>query len=260
MCLPPLLCHNAGQTNNNTIMKTRYPVFLTIMLTLASAPLLTAGPEPVVAPPPAPEIYGLGWYGAIQLGANLHQDRGGDRTFENDFGDTLTISPNDDVGFFGGVKLGYVFGTGSIRPAVEADFFYNGFEGGADTTLRVDGVVTRGSSGSTFINTGAFMSNFLVRFGTGRFQPYIGGGIGIYYAESAGVDVTTPRGTFSTSGGASHADFAWQIIAGADYYFNPTFSTFLEYKYLDYTSTQLETNEDRDLGQHLLGVGARFHF
>src|SRR5216117_4282349 len=30
-----------------------------------------------------------------------------------------------DVGFFGGIKLGYVFGTGVFRPTVEGDFFYN---------------------------------------------------------------------------------------------------------------------------------------
>src|SRR6266567_1561257 len=82
---------------------------------------LQAG-EPVaykqVAPPP-PELYGLGFYGAIDMGANLYQNRGGERTFTDDFGDTLTIDPKNDVGFFGGMKLGYVFGTGVFRPTVE---------------------------------------------------------------------------------------------------------------------------------------------
>src|SRR6266536_4624010 len=77
-----------------------------------------------VAPPP-PELYGLVFYGAIDMGANLYQNRGGDRTFSDngirdrfdpDFDDTLTISPKNDVGFFGGIKLGYVFGTGVFRP------------------------------------------------------------------------------------------------------------------------------------------------
>ena len=40
--------------------------------------------EPVtykqVAEPP-PELYGTGFYGAIDMGANVHQNRGGDRTF-----------------------------------------------------------------------------------------------------------------------------------------------------------------------------------
>ncbi len=104
------------------------------------------------------------------------------------------------------------------------------------------------------------MGNFISRFAFGRFQPYVGAGVGIYYAESAGVDISGPRGTFSGGGGQSHADLAWQIIAGADYYWTPKFSTFIEYKFLDYTSTQINTNETRNLGQQLVGAGVRVHF
>jgi len=213
-----------------------------------------------VAPPP-PELYGLGFYGAIDMGANIYQDRGGDRTFTDDFGDTLTISPKNDVGFFGGIKLGYVFGTGVFRPTIEGDFFYNGFTGGADFTLRDSfGDVLRQSHLTTWINTGAFMGNFIARFAFGRFQPYVGAGVGIYYAESAGAQFQGPHGTFNSGGGQSHADLAWQIIAGTDYYWTPKFSTFIEYKFLEYTSTQINTNQNRVLGQQLLGAGVRLHF
>jgi opacity protein-like surface antigen len=104
------------------------------------------------------------------------------------------------------------------------------------------------------------MGNFIGRFAFGRFQPYVGAGVGIYYAESAGAEFQGPHGTFNSGGGKSHADLAWQIIAGADYYWNPKFSTFIEYKFLNYTSTQINTNESRDLGQQLVGAGLRFHF
>src|SRR5438067_5254769 len=223
-----------------------------------------------VAPAPPPELYGLGFYGAIDMGANVYQNRGGDRTFSDDnldspfFGDTLTVSPKNDVGFFGGIKLGYVFGTGVFRPTIEGDFFYNGFRGGADFTLRDRfGDVLAERDATTWINTGAFMGNFIGRFAFGRFQPYAGAGVGIYYAESAGVEVRDPvtgRVPVNTGGGRSHADLAWQIIAGTDYYWTPKFSTFIEYKFLDYTSTQINTNETRDLGQQLVGAGLRFHF
>ncbi len=213
-----------------------------------------------VTPPPPPELFGLGFYGAIDMGANVYQDRGGTKVFSNEFGDTLEVDPKNDVGFFGGVKLGYVFLTGVFRPTIEGDFFYNGFRGGANTTLTIDDVVVRQASATTFINTGAFMGNFISRFAFGRFQPYVGAGVGIYYAESAGVDISGPRGTFSGGGGQSHADLAWQIIAGADYYWTPKFSTFIEYKFLDYTSTQINTNETRNLGQQLVGAGVRVHF
>jgi opacity protein-like surface antigen len=224
-----------------------------------------------VAPPPPP-MYGLGFYGAIDAGANVYQNRGDDRTFTDNnpnspfFGDSLEVNPKNDVGFFGGVKLGYVFGTGVVRPTVEGDFFYNGFRGGANFTLRdsFDNVVAQRNV-TTWINTGAFMANFILRFAPGnqRFQPYVGAGVGIYYAESAGTEVVDPvtgRVPFNTGGGQSHADLAWQIVAGSDYYWTPKFSTFIEYKFLQYTSTQIDTNQDRELNQQLLGAGVRLHF
>src|SRR5437764_11104582 len=90
-----------------------------VLIGFPAAPL-HAGTEVYkqVAPPPPPELYGLGFYGAIDMGANVYQNRGGDRTFTDDdlnstfFGDSLTVSPKNDVGFFGGVYMGYVFGTG----------------------------------------------------------------------------------------------------------------------------------------------------
>ena len=232
-----------------------------------------------VAPPPPP-LYGLGFYGAIDMGANVYQNRGGDRTFTDDnpnsefFGSTLTVSPKNDVGFFGGVKLGYVFGSGWIRPTVEGDFFYNGFQGGADFTLHeaftpcdicATELSTHQRNVSTWINTGAFLANFILRFapGDGRFQPYLGAGVGGYIAESAGVEVVDPvtgRVPINTGGGASHADLAFDALAGADYFFTPNLSAFVEYKYLNYQSTQIDTRENRALGQQLVGAGVRFFF
>jgi opacity protein-like surface antigen len=224
-----------------------------------------------VAPPPPP-MYGLGFYGAIDMGANIYQNRGGDRTFTDDnpnspfFGDSLNVNPKNDVGFFGGAKLGYVFGTGVFRPTVEGDFFYNGFRGGANFTLRDSfGDVLAQRNVNTWINSGAFMFNFIMRFAPGnqRFQPYAGAGVGVYYAESAGTEVVDPvtgRVPINTGGGQSHADLAWQIVAGSDYYWTPKLSTFIEYKFLNYTSTQINTKEDRDLRQQLLGAGVRLHF
>jgi opacity protein-like surface antigen len=243
------------------------------LIGLLAAPL-QAGTEVYkqVAPPPPPPMYGLGFYGAIDMGANVYQNRGGTRTFTQDnpnlpeFGDTLEVDPKNDVGFFGGIKLGYVFGTGVFRPTVEGDFFYNGFRGGADFTLRdpFDNVLAQRDV-TTWINTGAFMFNFIMRLAPGnqRFQPYAGAGVGVYYAESAGTEVVNPitgRVPINTGGGQSHADLAWQIVAGSDYYWTQKFSTFIEYKFLNYTSTQIDTREDRVLRQHLVGAGVRFHF
>ena len=247
----------------------------TVALTALVAASVQAGTETYkqVAPPPPP-LYGLGFYGAIDMGANVFQNRGDDKTFSangplvsaEDFGDTLTVSPKNDVGFYGGVKLGYVFGTGVVRPTIEGDFFYNGFRGGADFTLRdINNVVLAQRDATTWINTGAFMANFILRFAPGnqRFQPYAGAGVGVYYAESAGTEVVNPvtgAVPINTGGGQSHADLAWQIVAGSDYYWTPKLSTFIEYKFLNYTSTQINTRQDRDLRQQLLGAGVRLHF
>ena len=124
------------------------------------------------APPPPPEVYGTGFYGGILLGANIWQENRGTRTFTNVDGDTLTIDPKTDPGFFGGVKIGYVFGTGKFRFALEEDMFYNGWTRGADSTVvDVNGVVTRTSSSSININSGAFLTNGILKFGNQRFQP-----------------------------------------------------------------------------------------
>lgn len=206
------------------------------------------------------------------MGANMYQNRGDDRTFTQNnprdpfFGYSLEVDPKNDVGFFGGIKAGYVFGTGVIRPTLEGDFFYNGFRGGADFTLRDSfGDVLAQRNATSWINTGAFMGNFILRFAPGnqRFQPYAGAGVGVYFAESAGVEVVDPvtgRVPVNTGGGQNHTDLAWQVVAGSDYFFNPNLSAFIEYKYLDYTSTQIDTNQSRDLGQHLLGAGVRIFF
>ena len=196
-----------------------------------------------------------GWYRAIQAGGNIFQDRGDGRVFTNGNGDVLTLEPTNDAGFFGGVKLGYVFGTGGVRFALEEDMFYNGWQSGTDSTLIFNGTVTRASS-SLDVNSGAFMTNGLIRFSSGQFQPYIGLGLGFYYAEV----INATFGPFTFGGENSHVDFAWQAIAGADFYLDQRNSLFIEYKFLNYTASQANIGEDRNLGQHLLGGGWRFHF
>jgi opacity protein-like surface antigen len=249
-------------------------LFSTVALTGLLAASLRAGPavEYKQVVPPPPPLYGVGFYGGIDMGANVFQNRGGDRTFTNNdvnsefFDWSLEVDPKNDVGFYGGIKLGYVFGTGVLRPTIEGDWFYNGFRGGADLTLREpDGDVVAQRNVTTWINTGAFMFNFILRIApeTWRFQPYAGAGVGVYYAEAAGVEVQDPvtgRTPVNTGGGANHADLAWDVVAGSDYFFNPQWSAFIEYHYLDYTSTQIDTNQSRDLGQHLVGAGVRYFF
>src|ERR1051325_2699545 len=98
----------------------KFSILASLLIGFATSPV-RAGTETYkqVAPPPPP-LYGVGFYGSIDMGANIYQNRGGGQTFTIDeplltrtgSPDTLTFSPKNDVGFFGGIKLGYVFGTG----------------------------------------------------------------------------------------------------------------------------------------------------
>jgi len=259
-------------TRRKNIMKKL--LFSTVALTVLLAASLRAGTETYkqVAPPPPPPMYGLGFYGAIDAGANVYQNLPSSRTFTETnpespfFGESLEVSPQHNVGVFAGLKFGYVFNpTGwSVRPAVELDSFYNGFDTDTNFTLREpDGDFIKSAHSSNRLNSGVWLFNFILRLGppTWQFQPYIGAGPGVYYAEANGFSFTGPNGeTFHTGGGRNHADFAFDALAGFDYFFNPKLSAFVEYRFLEYTSTQINTSQNRALGQHLVGAGIRYFF
>lgn len=222
-------------------------------LACAAIPAFAGPPQVSKNPvPPPPPVYGTGWYAAVQAGINAHQNvvDDGDVTLG---GFRFSLEDNSDVGFFAGGKLGYVFGTGKVRPAVELDAFYNHFD--ADVTIR-------GNNDSADVggdvDSGAFLANFLIRFDFGRFQPYLGGGLGIHYTQLNDPVVRVGGQSYEGSGGDT-TDFAWQLIGGADYYFTETLSMFLEYKWLNYEGTGGQGLEDR-IDQHLIGLGVRVHF
>jgi opacity protein-like surface antigen len=223
---------------------------------------LLAGPQTdykQVAPAPPPCDIGTGWYFALDGGANVYQsfDDSFDRSFPN--GDKLHLKIDHNVGGYGGLKFGYVFGRGNVRFALEEDMFYNGLSTSAHVDLNNQEV----AKSSNMINSGAFLTNFIVKFpiGNGKFQPYVGAGVGAYYAEAGGGDVTFTRRnrTFSTAGGSNSGSLAWDVVAGADYYWTCKFSTFVEYHYLDYVALDVGDG-NHSFGQHLVGAGIKFHF
>jgi opacity protein-like surface antigen len=232
---------------------------LSLAISLLAAGSLLAGPPDykATAPAPPPCEYGVGWYAALEGGANVYQSYNDNfsRTFPNE--DVLSLHIDHNVGGYGGIKIGYVFGTGTVRFALEEDMFYNGIP--TDVHLKLNG--TEIAHSSNLINSGAFMTNFIVRFAFGKFQPYAGAGVGAYYAAAAGSDITFDRSgrTFSTGGGANSGSLAWDVIAGADYYWSCKWSTFVEYHYLDYVALDIG-NGNHQFGQHLVGAGLRFHF
>ena len=233
----------------------RKPILLTALSAVAITTSAFAGEttyapsKAVVAPLP---VYGTGFYLGLQAGINAYQDFGGTRRFS--LGDSdISIEPKEKIGFVGGIKAGYVFGTGTVRPAIEADLYYNGVQGDIDARVNGNDV---DFNAEAKLHSGAFMGNFLLRFAFDRFQPYLGGGLGGYYAESQDVEVRIGGRTFHGDGGSS-SGFAWQLIGGADYYFTEKVSTFLEYKFLNYEDAGF--SGDR-IDQHLVVLGMRWHF
>jgi opacity protein-like surface antigen len=239
-------------------MKLKTLLMLAFSTLLGSS--LFAGPPDFKQVAPAPTLecpFGTGWYVALDGGANVYQDVKRTRDFAFPNGDIISLSSDSNVGGWGGIKLGYVFGTGTFRPTIEEDLFYNGVP--TNFHLRLNG--TEVAHSSNLINSGAFMTNFIGRFAFGKFQPYAGGGVGAYYAAASGSDITINHTgtTFSTGGGASSGSFAFEAIAGADYYWSCKWSTFVEYKFLDYMALDVG-NGNKQVGQQLVGAGIRFHF
>lgn len=229
------------------------------ILSLALAALSTpafAG-HPMMDKNPAGTLYGTGFYGGVQVGANLYQhiDQGSDLA-----GLPVSIDLTSNVGIFAGLKLGYVIGTGSVRPAIEFDGYYNGFETDIGFRADVGGVRVRGD-GTATTHSGAFLANFLLRLNCqSRFQPYLGAGVGLYYAQDdSSVTARAGGARVTASASSDSTGLAWQAVAGSDYYFTEKMSVFVEYKFLNYE------NIDSDLSggairQHLLGLGVRLHF
>jgi opacity protein-like surface antigen len=213
----------------------------------AGAPM---APAKGVVPPEEP--YGVGWYGALQGGVNAYQNLGGGVDLRDREGDRLHIEGENAVGGFGGLKLGYVWNTGFVRPAFEADLFYNGVDSGA----RVDFNGRNVANTEARIDSGAFMANALLRFNYQRFQPYFGFGLGYYVAQGNDISGNIGNASFGGLHSESTGGLAWQIVAGADYYFTPKLSAFFEYKFLNYNDCVF----DKTAQQQLFGLGVRLHF
>jgi opacity protein-like surface antigen len=212
----------------------------------------TIAPGKTVVPPPEPN-FGTGFYVALQAGINAYQDFGGTRRFEAG-GRSIAVEPRENVGFVGGLKLGYVFGRDRIRPTIEADMFYNGVR--ADIDTRVNGKNADFNVDGN-LHSGAFLANLLLRFDCGRFQPYFGGGVGGWVAEANDVDVTIKGRNFDLGDSGSSSGFAWQLVAGADYYWTEKWSIFLEYKFLNYENAGIAGDR---IAQHIVVLGSRWHF
>jgi len=197
-----------------------------------------------------------GWNAAVYGFANL-----GQVTHDANF------SLSSEVSGGGGIKLGYSwpfdkepidqfdeeFGANRPRLGGGVEFeagYLNDSLKGHNAFGNIDGDV----------DSAYFMMNFYLKSRIANFVPYIGGGFGGVYSSPR--DVTIPGATGAN--GDDQVNFAYQGIAGLDYYFRPDFSVFTEFKYLVFQDFSLGSGPGKvDFGdyQHfILGLGLRKTF
>jgi hypothetical protein len=79
-----------------TIIRLSTRLFLIALISVSISSTCVRGGEPVVEKnvvQPPPQLFGTGWYVAVDMGANVFQSRGDASTFSDEFGNTLTVDP-----------------------------------------------------------------------------------------------------------------------------------------------------------------------
>jgi opacity protein-like surface antigen len=214
-------------------------------------------PEPFTAPAPV-SSFGEGLYFALHGGLNAYQSYEGTGRATTEGGESAALEFREKVGGYGGIKIGYGWGGGAVKPAIEFDGFYNAVDFAADA--RLDGKKFGSATGRN--DTGAFLINGILRFETGsNFSPYVGAGAGFWVGQTSDFRISGNSGSPSlrVPSNDNATGFAWQLMAGFDYFMSERMSFFSEYKWLNYQDVQFGNSEDRT-GQHLVGVGIRWFF
>ena len=190
-----------------------------------------------------------GLYVAIFGGVNVAQT--GDIQEENVGGiiGEIDTEVDTEIGWFGGLKLGYVFPTRSVlKPVIEVEGFYNGVETKFDTDTDFGNFDVNAD-----FHSAVFMVNALLKFDFGKFQPYLGGGIGYAHTWINNVEVNDVEVEEAED---DEGTLAYQGIAGLEYHINEQIGVFTEYKALVFD----EVGGIDTYVNHLIGVGVRVGF
>ena len=171
-------------------------------------------------------------------GVNLHQ---------SGFGQQSEVNP------VGGLKFGYTWPFDD-EPIEQ---FFTETQRGVRLAggLEIEGFYVRNEfdTGGNDVeaNHAFFMLNALLKAKWSRFMIYGGPGAGMVWTE-----------TGATGGGGSDnsVDFAYQAIGGLDVYFDPQWSIFTEYKWLNIDGLSLGGFTAGRVEHHIMTLGLRHHF
>jgi opacity protein-like surface antigen len=208
-----------------------------------------AVPATTVAPiyPAIPAGTELGWKTEFDKGYNIsgqigHRFTGGLRV-EGEFNYSRS-----GIKRHSGVTVG-----GANIDAVDASVLTRGATVGATVGAVVDSGIGKQS------NFGAFANGYYDFNSGGKFQPYVGAGIGVQRTKfdyrPSDIDV----------GQGSKTNLAWQLMAGATYKVSPNFELFGQYNYRDVGKTKmaldlLPADLNAKSKQSMLSLGVRIPF
>lgn len=185
-----------------------------------------------VVPQVQPREAEHGWSVGVYGGANLVQ-----------FNDNARFSFDSSVQPAAGIKIGYTWPFDSESTDQFQDEF-GGFRLGGGIELDLGYVRNElkgrlnGVGFSADVDSAVFVTNFLLKGRNGKFQPYIGPGIGGAFLQSSKYNL----------GGRASDDqivFVFQGVAGLDYFMTPQWSLFAEYRFLGFQDVELYQGPSR---------------
>lgn len=180
-------------------------------------------------------------------------------------GSGLPTDVSEDVGFLAGIKFGYTWPfmgepidqwkaeTGGLRlgGGVEGDFYYS------QNTLNID---TTASQMDLTLERYHFLLNFLLKAQAGDWRLFAGPSVG--FALLRGTDYNGP--VVGGDNNDTDVNLAWGFVGGADYFIDPSWSLFMEYRYLVIEDPSLYSGagkfQMKRAEENNVNAGLRYHF
>ena len=220
------------------------------------------------------------FYGSVHGGASFLTDNtfSGTQTGPGGppaaFGSPANVNLESDTGFTVGGALGYrlPYSWGGISPRLEGELNYQKNDVGSGSNFNGGNQVFSGSQDSLNLFANVLFDYDLL--GTGKFKPYIGGGIGVAFIDSSVNYSPAANGAVNVAlRESSTANFAFQAIVGASYEVTKSVELFVDGRYFNAPNAEfdrsfaapagiagLNSNVDGDFDGFKINAGVRVSF